>query len=296
MPSTSAVAARLQAAFAELARGQADPSAVEETLRTIGRDAEASGAGLAEVVVAFCEAAGSVDAPLGRHPAAPLTTGLLTALLEAFESARSSRREAIGRLLHVQEEERRRLADEIHDDAIQAVAAAYMRLQLLGRKLSSPTDLESCEALERMLKLSVQRLRRLTFELRPLALDDRTLAGALGDYLGQLEFEPDVAVRLVDDLSTQPSGQSCLVLYRAAQEVLTNIARHAVASTVVVSLSEDTAGFSLRIEDDGRGFSISQGGRGLRFVRERAEAVGGSCRLESEPGRGTTVEVWVPRV
>jgi signal transduction histidine kinase len=292
MPTTNAIAARLQAAFADLARGEADRSTVEDTLRTIGRDAEALGAGLVEVVVAFCEAADSVHATLEPRP----TALLLTALLGAFETARIRQRQAVGRLLHMQEEERRRLAGEIHDDAIQAMAAAYMRLQLLGRKLSAPSDLESCEALERMLKVSVQTLRRLTFELRPVALDDATLAGALEDYLEQVEFEGVVACRVVDDLATQPSDQSRLVLYRAAQEVLTNVAKHAAASTVVVSLTEDAAGFSLLVEDDGRGFDTRQSGLGLQFVRERAEAIGGACRVESEPGRGTNVRVWVPRI
>ena len=163
-PGLDAQVARLQAAFTDLASGHADRSSVEKALRAIGRDAQASGSGMADVVAVVCEAATS-----------------------AIETARDSRWEVVGRLLHLQEEERRRLAAEIHDDAIQAMAAAYLRMQLLARTLTSPTDLGSCEALERVLKLSVQRLQRLTFELRPLALDDTTLAGALDDYLGQVE-------------------------------------------------------------------------------------------------------------
>ncbi len=270
-----ALAARLQAAFADLASGHADRSSVEEVLRASGRDAQASGTGMADVVAAFCEAATS-----------------------AIETARDRQREVVGRLLHLQEEERRRLAAEIHDDAIQAVAAAYLRIQLLGRTLTSPTYLGSCEALERALKQSVQRLRRLTFELRPLALDDITLATALHDYLGQIEFEAHVRCHLVDGLATQPCEQGRFVLYRAAQEALTNVARHAVASTVIVSLSEDPGGFTLRIEDNGQGFRTAAPGRrglGLRLVRERAEAIGGSCLVESNPGRGTNIQVWVPR-
>lgn len=269
------VAARLQAAFADLASGHADHSSVEEALDAIGRDAQASGAGMGDLVAAVGEAATS-----------------------AVETARDSRWEVVGRLLALQEEERGRLAAEIHDDAIQTMAAAYLRLQLLGRSLTSPTDLGSCEALERALKLSVQRLRRLTFELRPLALDDTTLASALDKYLGQVEFEAHVRFHFVDGLATEPCEQSRLVLYRAAQEALTNVARHAAASLVIVALSEDAAGYTLRIEDDGRGFPTAASGRrglGLRFVRERAEAVGGSCRVESSPGRGTNVQVRVPR-
>jgi signal transduction histidine kinase len=264
--TTQSLGDRLQAAFADLACGQGDLSAVEEILGAIGQDGEASGADLAHVVAG------------------------------ALENARSSQRTTVGRLLRMQEEERRRLAAEIHDDAIQAIAAAYMRMQLLGRKLTSAADRESCESLERMLKTAVQRLRRLTFELRPVALDDTTLGRALADYVGQVEFDAGVAVRLVDGLSTQPSDQSRLVLYRAAQEVLTNVAKHAAASTVMVELSEDAGGFTLRIEDDGQGFSTSQSGLGLRFVRERAEAIGGSCRVDSKPGSGTNVQVWVPQM
>jgi signal transduction histidine kinase len=269
------VAARLEAAFLDLASGHADRSSVAEALRAIARDAQASGTGMADVVAVIGEAATS-----------------------AIETARDSRREVVGRLLHLQEEERGRLAAEIHDDAIQAMAAAYLRLQLLGRTLTSPTDLGSCEALERVLKLAVQRLRRMTVELRPLALDDTTLASALDHYLGQVEFEEHVRFHLVDRLATEPSEQSRLVLYRAAQEALTNVARHAAASTVTVALSEDAGGYTVRIEDNGRGFrtvACGQRGLGLRFLRERAEAIGGSCRVESNPGRGTNVQVWVPR-
>jgi signal transduction histidine kinase len=171
-------------------------------------------------------------------------------------------------------------------------------MQLLGRSLTSPTDLGSCEALERALKLSVQRLRRLTFELRPLALDGTPLAIALDNYLGQVDFEAHVCVHLVDGLATEPCEPSRLALYRAAQEALTNVAKHAAASTVTVVLSEDAGGYTLRIEDDGRGFhtaACGQRGCGLRFMRERAEAVGGSYRVESTPGRGTNVQVRVPR-
>ena len=269
------VAARLQAAFADLASGHADRSSVEEALDALGRNAQASGTGMGKLVAAVGEAASA-----------------------AVETARDSRWEVVGRLLHLQEDERRRLAADIHDDAIQAMAAVYLRMQLLGRSLTSPTDLGSCEALERALKLSVQRLRRLTFELRPLALDDTTLASALNNYLGQVEFEAHVRFHLVDGLATEPCEQSRLVLYRAAQEALTNVARHAAASTVIVALSEDAGGYTLRIEDDGRGFRTAACGRrglGLRLVQERAEAVGGSCRVESSPGRGTNVQVRVPR-
>ena len=269
------VATRFQAAFADFASGHADRSSVGDALRAIGRDAQASGTGSADVVAAVCEAAAS-----------------------AIETARNSRWEVVGRLLHLQEEERRRLAAEIHDDAIQTMAAAYLRMQLLGRTLTSATDLGSCEALERVLKLSVQRLRRMAFELRPLALDDTTLGSALDDYLGQVEFEAHVRFHLLDGLATEPCEQSRLVLYRAAQEALTNVAKHAAASTVIVALSEDTGGFCLRVEDDGRGFrtaALGERGLGLRFVRERAEAIGGSCRVASKPGRGTNVQVWVPR-
>jgi signal transduction histidine kinase len=215
-----------------------------------------------------------------------------------LEQALTERRTLVAHIVRASEAERQRIAAEIHDDAIQAMAAAYLRAQLLGRSLTSPTDLESCEALERALKLSVQRLRRLTFELRPLALDVTTLARALDDYLGQVEFEAHVRVNLVDGLATEPCEPGRLVLYRAAQEALTNVAKHAGASTVTVVLSEDAGGYTLRIEDDGRGFrtaAASQRGLGLRLVRDRAEAVGGSCRVESSPGRGANVQVWVPR-
>jgi signal transduction histidine kinase len=247
---------------------------------------------MTEVASAFCAA---LPAARGVADLAPL----LASLLGPFETARLSQRATVGRLLNVQEEERRRLAAEIHDDSIQIMAAAYLRLQMLRRKLTTPAERDACEALEHTVKLAVQSLQRLILELKPTALDATGLAAALGDYLEQLELETGVAFRLVDGLSTQPGDQNRLVLYRAAQEAVTTIARQARvgkgASNVTVALSEDTTGFTVRIDNDGGAFGGRENGVGARFTRERAEAVGGSCQLETGPDGATCIRVWVPR-
>ena len=207
---------------------------------------------MTEVASSFCAATSAAGGVADMGP-------LVASLLGPFETARGKQRETVGRLMNVQEEERRWLAAEIHDDSIQVMAAAYLRLQMLRRKLTSAAERDACEALEKTVKLAVQSLQRLILELKPTALDATGLAGALGDYLEQVELDTGVAFRLVDGLATQPCDQNRLILYRAAQEALTNIAKHATASNVTVALSEDAGGFTVRIDDDGGGFGNGRG-------------------------------------
>lgn len=190
---------------------------------------------------------------------------------------------AVGRLMKVQEEERRQLAALIHDDSIQIMAAAYLRLQMLRRRLTTDADRDACEALEQTVKLAVQSLQRLILDLKPAALD-RGLAGALADYLGQVELHTEVVLRLVDGLSTEPGDENRLILYRGAQEAVARCLQQAPASHITVALSEDPSGYTLRV-------GSGPGEGALPFTQQRAEAVGGSCRVDPS-GEAT---IWVPR-
>jgi PAS domain S-box-containing protein len=210
----------------------------------------------------------------------------------------AERRALLAHLVDAGEEERGRIAMDIHDDSIQAITAAGMRLQILRRRLDDPEELKLLDELEQTIQLAISRLRHLLFELRPPALDNEGLSAALGSYLAEVD-EPDIAYRFDDQLSVQPSPESRTILYRIVQEALTNVRKHAQAGAATVALREVENGFLARVSDDGVGFVAGDeepvpGHLGLAAMRERAELAGGWLKIKAAPGKGTTLEVWIP--
>jgi signal transduction histidine kinase len=222
----------------------------------------------------------------------------LTESLRKIRIGDEQRRRLLASLVHAEEDERKRIAGDIHDDPMQKIVATNMRLQLLRRQLSDPAHLEVLDKLLSTVRGSIRSLRHLIFELRPHVLDQDGLAPALRDYLESLDA--DFEFTLEQQLRDEPDAELRVLLYRVAQEALTNIRKHAHARRVNVLLAEQDGGFLVRITDDGVGFTppeTLQSGRGhlgLSAMRERAEMAGGWCRLFSLPGAGTTVEIWVP--
>jgi signal transduction histidine kinase len=209
------------------------------------------------------------------------------------------RRALLEHFVSAAEEERQRIAADIHDDSIQTISAAGLRLQLLRRELDDPAHLELLGDLEQTIQLSISRLRHLLFGLRPPALDQEGLVPALRTYLKQTKDESATRFNLDDRLHSEPREQARLILYRIAQEALTNVRKHSEAKTAEIRLEERHGGFFVRITDDGIGFagddsSPTPGHLGLAAMRERAELSGGRLRVESVPQSGTTVEVWIP--
>jgi PAS domain S-box-containing protein len=219
---------------------------------------------------------------------------------EQLERDRAERRRLLGHLVAV-EEERARIAGNIHDDSIQAITAAGMRLQILRRRLDDPEQLKLLGELQETIQLSIGRLRRLLFELRPPALDHDGLSSAVALYLEQEEQDSDTRYRLDDRLRSQPPHETRTMLYRIVQEALTNVRKHAHAQQATVGLRESDGGYLVRVDDNGIGFDVEQGAQptpghlGLAAMHERATLVGGWLRIESAPGEGTTIEVWTPR-
>jgi PAS domain S-box-containing protein len=210
----------------------------------------------------------------------------------------ADRRDALARLVSAGEEERRKIAGDIHDDSIQVMTATGMRVQILRRLLNDPEQLSGLDELEKMIQLSISRLRHLIFELRPPVLDNEGLAAALRVYLDVADETSGTVYALDDRLKSQPSEANRVVLYRIAQEVLTNVRKHAVAPNASVTLKSRDGGTSISIRDDGVGFepdldSIRPGHLGLAAIRERAELAGGWLRVHSAPTKGTTVEFWI---
>lgn len=220
---------------------------------------------------------------------------------EALLQAQEERRRLLSRLVSAQEEERRRIAQDIHDDPIQVMTAAGMRLQMLRRQVSGPKQVEALERLEVIVQRTVERLRRLMFELRPYALDRDGLGAALRLYLEQKAKESELPeFSLVDRLRVEPPPNTRVILYRVAQELLTNAKKHAGASRVEVALEQRGGEYVLRVTDDGAGFSPGDleaprpGHLGLAAVREHAEMRGGRFRIKSLHGQGTKVEFSIP--
>ncbi len=220
-------------------------------------------------------------------------------LYEQLVRAEQERRTLLETVAEVERTERRQLAEDLHDDPIQVITAAVLRLQVLRRHPARDLDAELAE-IEEILQHAVGRLRRLSFELRPASLEDDGLATVIRSLLETLRQENGLRCRIQDHLTGQPSPEVAMTLYRIARESLVNVRKHARATRVDVLLSERDGGYLVRIRDDGVGFDAREPGRirrghlGFQAMRERAELAGGWWRVDSAPGAGTVVEFWVP--
>ncbi|MGY6024578.1 PAS domain S-box protein [Streptomyces spinosirectus] len=219
--------------------------------------------------------------------------------LELLEGTDRDRQALLSHLIHAQEEERRRIAADIHDDTIQVITAAGLRLQQLRRRLTDPKDIAVMDKLDLILKLSLSRLRQLIFDLRPSSLEHGTLASALHTFLDRMSAETAIQCKLEERLQSPLPVETMVLIYRTAQEALMNVRKHARAKSVRVQLLGVDNGCLMRIVDDGVGYDplvveTRPGHLGLTLIHERAQMAGGWSRVESEPGNGTTVEFWVP--
>ncbi len=216
---------------------------------------------------------------------------------ESFEIVQRQR--LFARLIAAQEEERLRIASDIHDDTIQAMTATSLRMQQLRRHLTDQRQIDLLTRLEDAVRESIVRLRRLMFDLRPASLDRSGLASALRELLERLHEETHLSFTLDNHLGSEPVGDIRTALYRIAQEALMNVKKHAAASTVNVELRTIVSGCRVRIHDDGTGFDVvssesKPGHLGLVSMRERAQIAGGWWLVKCPPEGGTLVEFWLP--
>lgn len=208
----------------------------------------------------------------------------------------------IRRTLEVQEEERRRIAAEVHDGVAQLAVTALCVTQTLRRPDSVPgVVMHHVELLQRLLTELVGDLRAAVYDLRPTLLDELGLEAALDDLVAKTER--GAGLRCTFKTRGEPfvlADRSELALYRVAQEAIQNAVSHASARRLAVSLGFTAGRVRLRILDDGRGidWADQQARRdehlGLASMRERAQSIGGSLRILSTPSRGTLVVVDVP--
>lgn len=219
------------------------------------------------------------------------------------EQRRERQRDAYAAsVLRVQEEERRRIAQELHDEPVQALISLCRRLDLLPGRADLPAA--TVNALEQVRCLSAgiaSDLRELARGLRPPCLDDLGLVAALRQLLARVEDRAGIVATLrIRGTERRLAPETELGLFRIAQEALHNVERHARAHRVTVGLIFD-GGVRLRIVDDGNGFVGATGaqgngreGLGLLGMQERAALLGGQLRLCSSPGAGTAIVVVVP--
>jgi two-component system, NarL family, sensor histidine kinase UhpB len=218
------------------------------------------------------------------------------AFLRMMRRLEAERRRAGSAALHAQEEERARVARDLHDEVNQSLTGLLLRLE--AAREGAPPELEDELAETKALaNQAMTELLSLARQLRPTALDDLGLAAAIGGQVEQLSRgEIDARLEVEGDFSDL-GDDAQLVVYRVAQEALSNAARHSEASRVEVRLRRiDDAGVALEVSDDGDGFAFDQSQRGLGIggMRERALLVGGELTIESRPDHGTTVRLDVP--
>jgi PAS domain S-box-containing protein len=211
---------------------------------------------------------------------------------------------ALGRKLATAEDaERRRIAADLHDDVVQALAAARLRLQMIepGR-LPAPASGSLDEAL-RLVQQAIHNTRTLMFDISPPPLYELGLEAALEWLAEKIGQEHKLAVTVTRDPETVPLAvETRSILFRAVRELLVNVVKHARAHRAEVSVHRDDGGLRLEVADDGRGFDAdgasaarnTLGGFGLFEVRERMDYIGGRLQIESRPEGGTRATLWAP--
>jgi signal transduction histidine kinase len=225
-------------------------------------------------------------------------------LYEELRETEMLRRRLLERGYELQEEERRRIARELHDQTSQRLTSILMTLRVLGEARSLAEVQARVEELREMAAQTLEEVHDLALALRPRLLDDLGLLAALQHYLGEFRdrcrLPVDFQVLGLENRRLSPRVET--TLYRIAQEALTNVIRHAQAQNVGVLLEAGDRSVILIVEDDGRGFDVSrtmgshvhQGNLGLYGMRERATLVGGTLTIESAPGEGTSVFAQIP--
>lgn len=217
--------------------------------------------------------------------------GRFNSMLERLEEERAA---STMRALQAQEAERERIARELHDEVGQSLTAVLLSLKqaILIAPAQVATELEMARETTRT---SLEEVRRISQRLRPGVLADLGLLNSLSSLASELTTHTDVRVqRGFPPGLPQLSAEAELVVYRVAQEALTNVARHAHASEVELGLTRRGAWIVLRIADDGIGRGAFQEGAGIQGMRERAQMTGGQLLLRHQQGGGTVVELELP--
>jgi two-component system, NarL family, sensor histidine kinase UhpB len=221
---------------------------------------------------------------------------VITAFNATLERLEEERRSSMRRVLSAQEAERRRIAQELHDQIGQNLTAVVLELKRLHGRVD-PDWADTLADAQELARESLDELRRISYELRPAALDDLGLASALAALCSSVGRRAGIEVtHEVDPALPLLTPEIELAVYRVAQEALTNAVRHSGCAHVHVGLAAGPEAVLLRVADDGRGLDGGpRSGGGIRGMRERALMIGGRLVLGVGAEGGVEVDLSVPR-
>ena len=229
-----------------------------------------------------------------------------TLLLKQSEQMQEQLKRLSRQVLAAQEEERMRISHELHDEVAQVMTGINLHLTTLKKEAATTTkDLQTTIArTQSLVEKSVDIVHRFAGQLRPPVLDDLGLFPALHAYVTEFSKQTGLIIRFTSFTRSRINhldNAKRIVLYRVAQEALTNVGKHAKASLVTVNIRKLRRTIHLEIKDDGKSFKVKgklyagkKKGLGLIGMRERVEMVNGCFSVESSPGNGTTIRAEIP--
>jgi signal transduction histidine kinase len=247
----------------------------------------------------------AIEQPVGGIAEIQHLQSELVRMARQLQAAEHSLRGYANMVVHGQEDERRRLARELHDQTIQSLIALDQRAQMAQGAVhqAAPQSVERLAEIRRMIAELLEDVRRVIRALRPIYLEDLGLLPALEMLTHDLERTAGLQARFaVQGTPVRLPAEREIAVYRLAQESLSNVARHARATRADVTVSFSPGEFVLRVQDDGQGFDppevpgrhAAAGHFGLLGMHERAELAGGRLGVNSAPGRGTSVTLHLP--
>jgi signal transduction histidine kinase len=290
---------RLTAAAEKISGGHLEdpiPDLGSDEVGRLGRALDAMRVSLAELLARDARAQNELEARVEAR------TRELAAAMEALRQRETQRARLLRTVITAQEDERKRIARELHDETTQSLAVLVMGVESALQTLPAGGPAPRLEEVKALAVHILDEVHRLILDLRPSVLDDLGLFSAVRWYAERNLSPRGISVRC--ELGSAPSRRLApeveIAVFRICQEALSNVLRHAQAESVLIQLEADDRELRIDIEDDGRGFDpagADRGGRphyGIMGIRERAEILGGTARIESAPGRGTRVDVRVP--
>lgn len=245
----------------------------------------------------------AIEEPVGGINEIQRLQNELIHMAHKVKLAQQSLRGYLGAVTTGQEEERRRLARDLHDDTIQSLIALNQRLQLAQLTVTDEQGAAQLAEMQQMTEQTIADLRRLTRDLRPIYLEDLGLVTALNMLARDASQTMQIPVDFqITGMEKRLSPEVELAFYRMAQEGLSNIARHAEANYARLHLTFAGEAITLTVEDDGRGFTVPEspaemtnyGHYGLLGIQERAELIGARLTILSAPGKGTNLTIELP--
>lgn len=220
--------------------------------------------------------------------------------VEQLEQLNAQRQQLLGLVFRARDDERMRIADGIHDECVQSLAAIGLRLESLREEIRTEAGLHGLDEARRAAAATGERLRSLLFELRPPQLDSAGLVNAMTVYLNEVRSQEGLSFELNDRLEREPEPEVRLFIFRAVQELVMNIRKHARARSLNVSLSTRGSRIEVTVADDGIGFEPAgalrarPGHLGLAALDERLRLAGGRLRVQSAPNAGSWIQFELP--